>query len=197
VLALDLGPWELPEPEERALLEISRSAVLALAEGLLAEKARVGLALLGEFPTCLPLGSGRRHLGAIRAALLLAERLPERPPVGRYAATLGRAYRPRTTVLLFSPFVDEAMVSIGYLLRRQGLHAFVVAASPSPLALRQEPSGRPDTSVAYRLMRLGRIKEQAEAWQWGPVVDWEEYDSLAALASLFRSRGAAEGRSAG
>jgi uncharacterized protein (DUF58 family) len=197
VLALDLGPWGLSEAEEGALLELGRAAALALADGLLSEKARVALALLGEFPACFPLGSGRRHLEEIRSALFSAARPAERPPAGRYAATLGRAYRPRTTVLLISPLVDDAMFSFGYLLRRQGLHTFIVSPSPSPLAQRREAPGNPDTALAYRLMRLGRVKEQAEAWQWGPVVDWEEYDSLGKLASLFQARGAGGSRNAG
>ncbi|HYK93018.1 MAG TPA: DUF58 domain-containing protein [Thermoplasmata archaeon] len=186
VLALDLGPWALPPEDQEVLLGVSRAASHALAAQLTRLKTRLGAALLEPFPRWVGLGSGRVHLREIQELLASARVGSERPPVERYANALRRIYPPRTTVLLFSPFVEEALLSIGFHLRRCGLNSLVIA--PSPLAVAQShPGGDPTArQMGFRLLRLHRIREVGRAWQWGPAVNWEDLGSLGALAALFR-----------
>ncbi|HZY92697.1 MAG TPA: DUF58 domain-containing protein [Thermoplasmata archaeon] len=186
VLALDVGPWGLPPEDEDVVLGVIRAAAYALAGQLSRLKTRLGVALLEPFPRWVALGTGRAHLREIQELISDARPGPERPPVERYAFSLQRAYPPRTTVLLFSPFVEETMLAIGYHLRRSGLSSFIIAASPLTIA-RARTSGTPEAvSLGFRLLRLTRARELGHAWEWGPVVDWEELSSLGALTALFR-----------
>ncbi len=186
VLAMDIGPWPLPDEDAAVMLNVARAGAHALAAQLSRLKARIGGVVLEPFPRWLPLGSGRTHLRQLQELFQSARLGTERPPVERYAIALQRAYPPRTAILLFGPSVEEAMVSLGFHLRRAGLTAFIVAPSPIPLA--RPRAGPPSlaSELGFRVLRLSRVRELGRAWQWGPAVDWEELASLASLTTLFR-----------
>ncbi len=193
VVVLDVRPG----PHQDRLVGIGRAATLGLLRALSRTKTRTGLTLFGEFPQCLPLGSGRRHLyqeeEMLRSVPVSAEGgLPQ-----RLAVALRRHYPPNTLVLFVSPLTDEATQGIGYLLRRRGFPTLIL--SPSPLALERPllDLGRTEDEFAWRLLRLRRRRDVAEAWQSAPVVEWEDFQTLAPLVGyLLRPMHRPMGRSA-
>ncbi|HTT35976.1 MAG TPA: DUF58 domain-containing protein [Thermoplasmata archaeon] len=186
VLALDVGPWGLPGSDDEVLLGVSRAAAHALATVISRERARLGLSLLEPFPRCLPLGAGRGHLRRAQEMIGSAVIGPVRPPIERYAISLGRVYPPRTLIVVLTPFAEPGMLAIGYLLRRQGLEPLIVSPSPQTLERRRLGPLSREGELGFRLLRLRRHREFGEAWDWSPTVDWEEFGSLAAIAAVFR-----------
>lgn len=182
VIVLDARPGESAEE----LFGLARAAALGLARHLLREKTRVGLVLYGEFARTLPLGTGRLHQHRVADMLLTAKVSEVAGPIERLAVSLRREFPGRVTVLFVSPLTDDETLAAGHHLRRRGFDPVIL--SPSPLGLLRPPGAGDDENdrLAVRLMRLSREGRIAETWRGSPVVDWEDYGSLAPLAALLR-----------
>jgi uncharacterized protein (DUF58 family) len=182
VLALDARP----APGAEGVLSVGRALALGLARSLLRGKIRVGLVLFGEFPDCLPLGSGPVQRVRLESRLQRARVAEVGAPLERLGVALSRHYRPGTFILWISPLTDPEAPEIGAVLPRRGFPVLVL--SPSPLALRV-PSSTPEGRLAHRLEALQRRQVLDETWAGAPVVDWKDLDSLAPLLSYFREMG--------
>jgi len=178
VLLLDLRRSSLGPERDAALLEISRAAALGIAVGFLNEKSRVGLGLFDEFLTALPLGTGRLQRYRIAQALQRATLGEVAGPSERMAVSMRRYFPPGVTTVLLSPLADDESLVVLTHLQRRGYPTVVLSPSPMPLLAPRGPVGA-DTATAVRLMRLMRRRRIGEAWREGPVVDWEDYWSLA------------------
>lgn len=187
VLVLDLRPTPLGPERDAALLSIAASAALGIAAGFLQEKARVGLALFDEFLTAIPLASGRLQRFRIARALQQVHPGTAAGPSERLAVSLRRYFPPGVTTVLLSPLAEEDGGLLLSHLRRRGFPVSVL--SPSPLPLLTGPPGRrtPDDELAVRLLRLVRRQQVAEAWREAPVIDWDDYWSLAPFVRFLTS----------
>ncbi len=186
VLAMDVGPWPLPDGDAAVMLGVARAGAHALASQLIRLKTQLGGAVLEPFPRWVALGTGQTHLRELQQLFQSARLGVERPPAERYAIALQRAFPPRSAVVLFGPSVEEEMVALGFHLRRAGLTAYIVAPSPIPLARPRAGPATRASDLGFRVLRLSRVRELGRAWQWGPAVDWEDLASLASLTTLFR-----------
>jgi len=179
VLLLDLRPSSLGVVRDSTLLAIARAGALGIASGFLSEKARVGLGLFDEFLTAVPLGSGRIQRYRIAQALQKAT-LAETPgPSERLAVSMRRYFPYGVTTVLLSPLADDEALLVVTHLQRRGYPTVVLSASPMPLFASPSPNASAEAEAALRLMRLVRRRRIGEAWRVGPVVDWEDYWSLA------------------
>jgi uncharacterized protein (DUF58 family) len=179
LLLLDLRPTSLGPQRDAQLLSVARAAALGIASGFLSEKARVGVGLYDEFLTAVPLASGRLQRFRIAQALQRATLTDSPGPSERLAVSLRRYFPPGITTVLFSSLADEESLILLSHLRRRGYPTVVL--SPSPLALLR-PNGdvaSPEDAAILRLLRLVRRRRVGEAWREGPVVEWEDYWSLA------------------
>ena len=70
-------------------------------------------------------------------------------------------------------------------LRRRGFPTIVL--SPSPLSVLDLSDSTPEDRVVARLLRLVRRRRLGEAWRQAPVIDWEDYWSLAPLVRFLQS----------
>ncbi len=179
LLLLDLRPTTLGETRDARILSIASAAALGIATGFLAEKARVGLGLFGEFLTAVPLGSGRIQRVRIAQALQRAT-LAETPgPSERFAVSLPRYFPTGVTTVLLSSLADDDSPALLTHLRRRGYPTVVLSPSPIPLLVRESSTNTAEDAVMLRLLRLVRRQRIGEAWREAPVVEWEEYWSLA------------------
>lgn len=187
VLVLDTRPSFLPGDDDQQLLGVARAAALGLARYLLREKTRVGVAVFGEFVECLPLrtGSLQRHL--VEQWISRAKLAETAGPVERLAVSLRQSYPPGTQVLLISPLVDRESLAAGFLLRRRGFPCLVLSPSPTTFEASRMDLTSPEGGTALRLLRVSRRRQLAEAWQSAPVVEWEDFTSLAGLVAFLRS----------
>ncbi|HUI38667.1 MAG TPA: DUF58 domain-containing protein, partial [Thermoplasmata archaeon] len=72
LLVIDRRPSTLGRDHDAELLAIECAAAHGIVRGFLSQKARVGLALYGEFLDVVPLGSGRTHRFRLDRALAAA-----------------------------------------------------------------------------------------------------------------------------
>lgn len=186
LLLLDTRPTELGAAVDARLLGIARAAGLAIADGFLHERARVGLAVFGEFLVPTPLGGGRRQRYRIREALLGAQVAKVGGPSARAAFTARRFFPPGITTVVLSSLADESTRQLVLHLRRRGYPSIVL--SPSPIAsLEFAPSVPADEqTLARRLAALIRRHHVAQVWAEAPVVDWQDYWSLAGFSSFLK-----------
>ncbi len=192
LIVLDLRPTPLGAARDTELLAMGRAAAYGIASAFLSEKARVGLATFGEYVEALPLGSGRLQRFRIRRALQNAHLSESAGPAERLGASLPR-YFPKGigTLVISSLSDDEAPVMLAHA-RRRGYAPFVLAPSPLPLIAPVEARTDRRSELAARLLHLARRQRLAAAWAEAPVVDWEEYWSLAPFVR-FLSRPAGRG----
>ncbi|HTT73712.1 MAG TPA: DUF58 domain-containing protein [Thermoplasmata archaeon] len=186
VVFVDLRPTSLGREADERLLGIERATALGVADSFVAAKARVGIALFGEFLDAVPLSTGRDQRLRIRAALASARRAHVGGPSERGGVALRRFFPPGTTTILVSPLVDEAADPLVPHLTRRGYP--VVVLSPSPVALlpRGAALAPEDEALADRLARLLRRAELAGTWQFAPVVDWTDAGSLGGFVEFLR-----------
>ncbi len=187
LLVLDLRPTGLgPEVDER-IVGVARAAALGIAGAFLREKARVGVATYGEFLTAVPLGAGRAQRLRIRRVLMDSHVAPIAGPSERCAIAMRRHFRAGVTTILLASLVDEEAARLVPYLRRRGFPTVVL--SPSPITAAPDPPGwgEEDLALVHRLLRLARRERIARVWKDAPVIDWEEYWSLAGFQALLRA----------
>ncbi|MCI4339700.1 MAG: DUF58 domain-containing protein [Thermoplasmata archaeon] len=178
VLLLDLRPSSLGPERDAVLLSIACAGALGIASGFLAEKARVGVGLFGEFLTAVPLGAGRLQRFRIAQALQKATLTDAPGPSERLAVSMRRYFPPGVTTVLLTPLADEESLVVVSHLRRRGYPTIVLSPSPIPLLVPPKDTATPEDQVALRLLRLVRRRRIGDAWREGPVVDWDDYWSL-------------------
>lgn len=186
ILCVDARPWVQPGGDDAQLLGVARAATLGLARYLLKEKTRVGLAIFGEFVDVVRLGSGRVQRYAIEQMLERVRLSTVAAPIERLSFSLQRYFPPGTPVLFLTPMVDDETVAAGYFLRRRGFPCMLLCPSPTALEHERMDLKASDAEVTLRIVRLLRRRRLAEAWQSSPVVEWEDFSSLAALVSFLR-----------
>lgn len=186
LLLLDARPTPLGETVDDRLLGISRAGLYGIAESFLREKARVGFASYGEFVDAVPLSSGRAHRIRVQRAILRTRRSPVAGPAERCAIALRRFFPPGVTTLVLSSCIGDSTFDLAPYLRRRGFP--VVVLSPSPLPIHQQASPLPsgDEELAERLEKLERQERLAKVWVHAPVIDWDDYWSLAGLVRFLR-----------
>ncbi len=186
VILLDTRPTNLGPDVDGRLLAVSRGAAFGLAEAFLRDKSRVGVATYGEFLHAVPLASGRTQRFRIRELLLRTELSTAPGPAERCAVALRRYYPAQTTTVVLSPLASETQHHLVAHVRRRGFPTVVL--SPSYLAVQSvEALASPeDEALAQRYTRLRRREEVTRMWQDAPVVDWEEFWSLAGFVHFLR-----------
>lgn len=182
LIVLDLRPTPQGPRRDAELLGLGRAAAYGVATAFLAEKARVGLLTFGEYATTVPMGSGRTQAFRLRGVLGAATVSEVAGPVERLAVSARRYFPPGVGTLVISSLSDDDGPLLLAHLRRRGFDPFVLAPSPLPLLLPAGPAADRPTAAAARLLHLARRQRLAAAWKEAPVIDWEEYWSLAPLA---------------
>jgi uncharacterized protein (DUF58 family) len=185
LIVLDLRPTSLGPEIDARLASVAAAGAYGLAQSFLEQKARVGLALYTDFVTSIPLGSGRRQRFRLLRALQTARVGETGGPAERLAVSLRRYFPPGVTTVLLSALADDESTMVLPHLRRRGFPAFVLSPSPVPLLGRTGARATPDDARAIRLLKLVRRRRIGEAWSEAPVVEWDDYWSLAALSSFF------------
>jgi uncharacterized protein (DUF58 family) len=186
VIVLDARNHHLPYSDDAELLGVGRAAALGLARSFLREKTRIGLAVFGEFADCLPLGSGKLHGFRIERMLEKVRLADVEPPIERLSVGLRRYYRSGTPILYMTPMADDETVAAGYHLRRRGFPCLLLTPSPVTLEGERMDLASEDGKLALRLFRLERRVRLRQAWESAPVVEWEDFTSLAALVGFLR-----------
>jgi uncharacterized protein (DUF58 family) len=185
LIVLDVRATSLGLARDETLLAVSRAAAHGVATAFLREKARVGVAVYGEFLAVVPLGSGRAHGYRIARFLDAARVSISAGPDERLAVSLRRYYPPGVSTLLITPFADDESIGVLPHLRHRGFTTVVLSPSPIPLLVRPAELRDEDDRLALRLMKLVRRQRMSNVWKEAPVLDWEEYWSLAGLRGLF------------
>ena len=182
LIVLDLRPTPMGPARDAEILALGRAAAYGIASAFLGEKARVGLATYDEYATTVPMGSGRRQAFRIRSTLQAAQVGERAGPAERLAVTLRRYFPPGVGTLVISSLADDDGPLLLAHLRRRGFDPFVLSPSPLPL-LRSSGADDPRADeIASRLLHLARRQRLAAAWREAPIIDWEEYWSLAGLS---------------
>ncbi|MEM0129041.1 MAG: DUF58 domain-containing protein [Thermoplasmata archaeon] len=182
LLFVDARPTSLGPEADRRLLGIMRAAAIGLAGAFLHDKARVGLAVFGEFVQAIPLASGRTQRYRIRETLLGLDVAAQGGPVERGAVALRRQFSPGVTTIVLSSLADDANLALLVHLRRRGFPPIVLSPSPTGLVALGPDLPARDAELVLRIARLVRRQQVARAWRDAPVVDWAEYWSLAGFA---------------
>jgi uncharacterized protein (DUF58 family) len=193
LLLIDARPSSLGPAIDTQLLSLAVAAAHGIAESFLREKARVGLGVFGEFLDTVPLAGGRTQGVRLRAALLGVRLAAEAGVPERCAVAVRRYFPPGVTTILLTSLADDSSADVVPYLRRRGFP--VIVLSPSPLPVLPAPTSltEAELQLVTRITRLLRRRRLAKTWQDAPVVDWEDYWSLAPLVDLLR-RPARRGR---
>jgi uncharacterized protein (DUF58 family) len=186
VLVIDARRTSMGPRSDERLLSLSRAAALGIAQSFLRVKARVGLAVFGEFLTAVPLATGRTQEERIRRTLMATRLSYADAPSERGAIALSRYFPPGITTVLLSSLVDEPIADLLPHLRRRGFP--VIALSPSPLPIDLEAAALPadEEAIVARISRLVRRDQIARAWQEAPTIDWDDYWSLGPFVEFLR-----------
>ncbi len=188
LLLLDVRPTRFGRDVDERLLAISRAGLYGIAESFLRTKVRVGYARFGEFLEAIPLSTGRVHRIRVKQAVLESRRSEVAGPAERCAFQLRRYFRPGLTTLVISQATGDPGFDLLPYLSRGGFPSILV--SPSPLGLRgsREEGSEPsvEEALARRLENAERRSRVAGSWEYGPVIDWTDYWSLAALERFLR-----------
>lgn len=185
VLLLDLRPSGLGPARDDRMLNAGRAAAFGIADAFLSQKSRVGVGIFTEQLTAIPLGTGRLQRFRIREVLRAATMPVEAGPPERLAISVRRFFPPGALTILISPLLEEDAMLILPHLRRRGFPTIVL--SPSPLAVLDLSDSTAENRVAARLLRLVRRRRLGEAWHQAPVIDWDDYWSLAPLVRFLQS----------
>jgi uncharacterized protein (DUF58 family) len=185
LIVVDLRPTSLGAELDARLASVACAGAYGLAESFLSQKARVGLALFTDFVAPIPLGSGRRQRFRLLRALQSATVGAEAGPPERLGVSLRRYFPAGVTTVLISALADDDATVVLPHLRRRGFPAFVLSPSPVPLLGPTRGRTGEDDRRALRLLNLVRRRRVADAWSEAPVVEWDDYWSLAPLANFF------------
>jgi uncharacterized protein (DUF58 family) len=185
LLLLDLRPTGLGPARDDRMLNVARAAAFGIADAFLSQKSRVGVGVFTDQLSTVPLGSGRLQRFRIRALLRDAVMPVEGGPPERFAISVRRFFPPGAFTLLISPLIEEDSVLVLPHLRRRGFPTVVL--SPSPLAVLGLSSGTDEDRLAARLLRLVRRQRLGEVWRQSPVVDWDDYWSLASFVRFLQN----------
>ncbi|EQD77527.1 secreted protein containing DUF58 [mine drainage metagenome] len=187
LVLLDLRPTELGSVADERIAGVARAAAFGIAETFLREKARVGIATYGEFLSAVPLGASRSQRFRIRRTLLDARVSAVAGPSERCAIAMRRYFPAGVTTIVISPLADEEATHLVPHLRRRGFPTVVL--SPSPITAVPDPPGasEEDLALVHRLLHLVRRERLAKVWRDAPVIDWEEYWSLARFQGMLRA----------
>jgi len=178
IVLLDLRPTTLGRYYDELLLSLGRAASLGLVRALLRSKFRVGFASFGQGVRAVPLSTGRTHEYLIVQAIRTTRLAARAEDAQRCAIGMRRFFLPGTTTIVVSGWTDDPTMDLPPYLRRMGFP--IVTLSPSPLPMRQGTGKLDGTreSLARRVERLERRVRLASLWKYGPVVDWDTYESL-------------------
>jgi uncharacterized protein (DUF58 family) len=186
LIFLDARPTELGPWMDARLLGVARAAAFGMADAFLRERARVGLAIFGEFLTPVKLGGGRRQRYRIREALLGAEVAAVAGPSERAGFAARRFFPAGITTIVVSSLADESTRHLVLHLRRRGYPSVVLSPSPVPVADLDRWTTGEERRLALRLVELVRRHQIAEVWSEAPVVDWRDYWSLAGFSAFLK-----------
>ncbi len=189
LLLLDARPSGQGRANDARLLGLAAAAAAGVADGFLREKARVGVGVFGEFLDAVPLAAGRTQRLRIRRTLLRARLATDAGPPERCAVAVRRQFPPGVTTILFSSLAGDEGEHLITFLRRRGFPVIVVSPSPLPLQRPDALLSAAEEVLVHRMARLVRRDRLARVWQEAPVVDWEDYWSLAGLVDLLRRPG--------
>jgi uncharacterized protein (DUF58 family) len=169
-------------PAGDSSLDLAVRGAVGVARSALHHRDRVGLVVLGGLLRWLRPESGDRQFYRIVEAVLEARRWSlsqVRPEASRLPRSV---LAPRSTVVVFSPLLDERAVPLLHDLRRRGARVLVVDV------LRAEPqAARPDgpDALAVRVWRLRRVALRHALRGAGiPVARWTDGPLEAVLAAL-------------
>lgn len=185
LILLDVRPSGLGPARDDRMLNVARAAAFGIADAFLSQKSRVGVGVFTDQLAAVPLGSGRLQRFRIRALLRTAAVPVEGGPPERFAISVRRFFPPGAFTLLISPLVEEESVLVLPHLRLRGFPTVVL--SPSPLAVLGLSEESPVDRLAARLLRLVRRRRLGEVWQQAPVVDWDDYWSLASFVRFLQN----------
>lgn len=163
----------------QSTFEAGVRAVVSVAERALADRAKVGLVVLGERIVWVHPGSGKRQLDKIVTTLLdvpeggaydLGQVLPSAPP---------QVFPKGAQVVLVTPgHVDGSLPESVEGLRMRGLSVLVVAPDPAAVEVAAGVGGRLGP-VAARVLSVGRKRFFDEARARGAiVVEWDVSEFL-------------------
>ncbi len=189
ILFIDARSTSLGPSVDGPLFSIMLAAAHGIAESFLREKARVGLAVYGEFLEPVPLASGRTQRLRIRQALLHARLTSAPGPAERAAIAMRRYFPPGVTTIVLSSLADEESAHVVPHLRRRGYPVVVLSPSPLPYLDRGPIASDDEGRLVSRIARLLRRRRLSATWRDAPVVDWEDYWSVAGLVDLMRRPG--------
>lgn len=189
ILLLDARPTSLGASVDEPLFSLTLAAAHGIADSFLREKARVGLAVYGEFLEAVPLASGRTQRLRIRRALRDARVTRTPGPAERAAIALRRYFPAGVTTILLSSLADDESAHLVPHVRRRGYPVVVLSPSPLPYLETAARSSDAEGRLVARIARLLRRRRLAATWRDAPVVDWEEYWSVAGLVDLLRRPG--------
>ncbi len=187
LILIDARPTSLGSDADSTLVALCGVAALGIATGFLREKARVGLAVFDEFLRVVPLGSGRLQRRRIATLLDTTTVGGVAGPAERCAVSLRRYFPPGLTTLVLSSMVDESMTELLLHIRRRGFGPVVLSPSPIPLAAGALHAADAIDPLALALLRHVRRLRLADVWREAPVIDWDEYWTLAPLVHYLRT----------
>ncbi len=196
---VDLGPvvgaWADPErfvsppgtgaAHPGGTLDTAVRAASGLAAGQLRAGDRVALVDLGRFAGGVRAGTGRRHLHRLRLTLARARVNPQ----AQFLRLHPGVVRPGATVVVLSPFIDDAVTSFTTALRRRGDRVIAIDTLPRPLELLGlAPADREALTLVLteRRWRLARLAADGI-----PVLAWDPQAVRTALARMRRPVGRA------
>jgi uncharacterized protein (DUF58 family) len=189
ILLLDLRPASRGRYDDELLLNLGRAACLGLVKPFLRIKLRFGFASFGEFVEAVPLSTGRGHGYRVVQAILASRLAARAGVVQRCPVGMSRFYPPGTPTIIVSGWAGDPTLDLAPHLRRIGFP--VVTLSPSPLPMREGTGGLDATreALACRVEHLERRIRLSHLWDYGPVVDWDNYWSLEGLGLALRMAG--------
>jgi uncharacterized protein (DUF58 family) len=187
LLLLDLRPTGLGPARDDQMLNVARAAAFGIADAFLRQKSRVGIGVFSDRLEAVRLGTGRLQRFRIRTLLRDAKMPDEGGPPERFAISVRRFFPPGALTILISPLVEEDSMTVLPHLRRRGFPTVVL--SPSPLTVLGLSDATEEDRVATRLLRLVRRQRLGEAWRQAPVIDWDNYWSLAPFVRFLQTPG--------
>ena len=183
----DVGEWSSgPSPtglREAGSLDAGARAISSIAASYLRQGDRVGFADLGRPQLSVKLGSGHRHLQRVRHQLVGCCRSagwaprPVLPP---------QQVPPGAVVVIFSPFLDDAVVGVAAHASRRGNVVLAVDLLPDPLVAARDSEWGEVVGTVLRIehrLRLDTLREHGI-----PVVRWTDGRLVAETLRQVRRR---------
>ena len=189
-LGEEVGGWSRPDehpapPGSGAArpggsLDVAVRAAAGLAAGQLRAGDRVAMVDLGRLGGGLRAGTGRRHLQRLRLTLARCRVQPQ----GRWLRLRTADVRPGATVVVLSPFADNAVAAFAAALHRRGDRVVAVDTLPAGLIRDADVPGA-DLALDLVLAERGH-RLHALAADGVPVLRWDPAVVTAALSRMRR-----------